>query len=61
MPSVIEEILDERESFLRRYRTIYLASLCSEMGITVDLREMALREAGAMIELARELMRPPGK
>ena len=61
MPSVVDEILDEREAFLSRYRSLYLASICSEMGVAVDLRDAALREAAAMIELAREFDRPPVK
>jgi hypothetical protein len=59
MVSIIEAKMAEQEVFLNRFRRLYLKSLCAEMGFPVDLRDMALREASAMIELARDLTFPP--
>ena len=56
MPSIIETRIAEREAFLARYRKTYLVSVCHENGRTIDLREAALREAVAMIELATDLL-----
>ena len=59
MPSILDAKIAEGEAFLNRYRRAYLRSLCDEMGFPVDLRDAALREAAAMIELARDLTFPP--
>jgi hypothetical protein len=56
MPSLIETRIAEREAFLARYRKTYLVSICHESGHAVDLREAALREAVAMIEVATDLL-----
>jgi hypothetical protein len=57
MPSIIEQKISETERFLARHRRAYLRSVGSEIGLS-DLRDLALREAVAMIELAQSLTIP---
>jgi hypothetical protein len=65
MTSIIEQRLAARQEFLAHYRRVYLAAICREMGMSVDLRQAALREAREMIELAESLLPaeppPPAK
>lgn len=61
--SINGEIIRDRERFLSRYRIAYLAAVSRELGFvtSLDLHDMALREAAAMLELARELAAGPRK
>jgi hypothetical protein len=52
--SIIDKGAADCEAFLRRHRRAYLRSLSGEIGIT-DLRDLALREAAAMIEMVQEM------
>ena len=63
MTSIMDGLVAKRQDFLARYRLAYLASVGRELGFvtTLDLRDLALREAAEMIELARELDAPPTK
>jgi len=63
MPSIVNHRIAEHEAFLARFRRSYLLSVGREMCcITApDLRDLALREAEAMIALARELEPKPPK
>jgi hypothetical protein len=60
MPSLMEEGIAKRQEFLAKFRISYLCSVGREMGFmnSPDLRDLALREAAALIELARELSPP---
>jgi hypothetical protein len=60
MPSIMDMHIARDEEFRRRFRTEYLATVSRSYGFVMemDLRDMALREAVAMIELARELSFP---
>ena len=52
--SIIDKSAADCEAFLRRHRLAYLRSVGGEIGIT-DLRDLALREAAAMIEYVQEM------
>jgi hypothetical protein len=52
--SIIDQSSADCEAFLFRYRRAYLRSVGGEIGIS-DLRDLALREAAAMIEVVQEL------
>jgi hypothetical protein len=58
--SIIGKATADCEAFLRRHRLAYLRSVGGEIGIT-DLRDLAMHEATAMIELTRDLVFPPPK
>ena len=63
MNSIIDAAIQKQQEFLARYRLAYLAAVGRELGFvtTLDLRDLALREAAEMIELARALNAPPTK
>lgn len=58
MVSIIEEQTNKDQEFLRRNRIAYLRTVGAEMGMPSDLRNIALREARAMIEFAEDLLAP---
>jgi hypothetical protein len=53
MASIMQKRIEADQEFLRRYRLAYLRSIGAEIGIT-DLRDVALREARAMIEAVED-------
>ncbi len=53
MPSIIDNAIADSEAFLDRFRRAYLRQVGAERGIT-DLRDIALREATALIGFAMD-------
>lgn len=60
MPSVIQQRIAEREKLMKHTRRLYLRTVGLELGFSsaapADIADLALREAGAMIALAQELL-----
>jgi hypothetical protein len=55
MKTFLDQVVDEQQTFLRRYRVAYLRSVAAEMGMpNSDLRDVALREAVALVRFAMD-------
>jgi hypothetical protein len=54
--SILSEHIARRQKILRQFRQFYLRSVAAEMGMRNSLAYVALAEAQALIELAREMM-----